>query len=246
MSQKELWDVLEQFKSSKNLDDLWGKMRENLSIYGVTSVFYGVTHSPQKLFIDGAEATMQYKTDHPAEYRDYFDERFDMNDDITAVHCLLYESNYIWHRDDKKYIPNSKQNQFLDESAEFGMGVGVTLPLRFGMGGGGGMGICNSGMTNKEFDLMWFEHGEHILSICRIFDEVARESCTRELFSLTEREIEVLHWLGGGSHIKVIAGKLGTSASTVEKQVREARRKLKSRNNEQAVLKAYSLGLISP
>lgn len=247
MSNKELWGVLERYNSAQNLDDLWIKMRQLLSIYGITSVFYGVTHSPKKLFINGAEELMHYKTDHTKKFRDYFDDKFNMVDDITAVHCLLNESSYLWHEDDQYgYTLSFRQQAFLDESAEFGMGVGVTVPLRFGMGGAGGMGLCNEGMTEREFSLIWNEHGNQILSACKLFDECARDNFTKELFTLTFREIEVLHWLAEGKNIKFIADKLGTASSTVDKQVRSARGKLKSRNNEQAVLKAYTLGIIVP
>lgn len=242
-----MWGVLEQFNSAQNLDDLWIKMRQHLSVYGISSVFYGVTHSPRKLFISGAEELMRYKTDHTEKFRDYFDEKFNMVDDITAVHCLLHESSYLWHKDGQYgYKLSPRQEAFLGESAEFGMGVGVTVPLRFGMGGAGGMGLCNEGMSAKEFNLIWIEHSDQILGACKLFDECARDNFTKEMFTLTFREIEVLHWLAEGKNIKFIADKLGTASSTVDKQVRTARGKLKSRNNEQAVLKAYTLGLIAP
>ncbi len=108
------------------------------------------------------------------------------------------------------------------------------------------MGLCNEGMSAQEFDLIWGEHNQQILTICYLFDETARDNFIKEMFTLTYREIEVLHWLAEGKNIKFIADKLGTASSTVDKQVRSARVKLKSRNNEQAVLKAYTLGLISP
>jgi len=113
MFDKEQWGVLEQFNSSENLDDLWLKMRQQLSNYGITSVFYGVTHSARKLFINGAEELMQYKTDHTIEFRDYFDDKFNLVDDITAVHCLLNESSYLWHKD-SQYGYNLTQEQELE------------------------------------------------------------------------------------------------------------------------------------
>lgn len=67
-----------------------------------------------------------------------------------------------------------------------------------------------------------------------------------EVYSLSDREIEVLTWLIVGKNTRAIAEKLESSTSTVEKQIRSARRKLKARNNEQAVTKALMLGLIKP
>lgn len=61
---------------------------------------------------------------------------------------------------------------------------------------------------------------------------------------LTRREVQVLTLLTQGNTTKLIADCLGTSASTVEKQIRSARKKLLATNNEQAVVNAIRLSII--
>ncbi len=142
--------------------------------------------------------------------------------------------------------PTDRQKKFMSDSIEFDMGVGVSLPVRYNEHGIGGVGLNCADVSEKEFNKIWTAHQGEITTISHMFDEFAREEHMDEIYSLTPREVEVLTWLTLGKTTKVIAGKLGSSASTVEKQVRSARKKLNARNNEQAVTKALMLGLINP
>ena len=62
--------------------------------------------------------------------------------------------------------------------------------------------------------------------------------------NLTARELEVLTLLSKGKTTKLIADTFKTSRSTVEKQIRSARKKLLATNNEQAVTNAIRMKLI--
>lgn len=61
---------------------------------------------------------------------------------------------------------------------------------------------------------------------------------------LTEREREILRWIGLGASNKVAAQKLSISASTVRTHIENVFRKLECTTRAAATLKAADLGLL--
>jgi DNA-binding CsgD family transcriptional regulator len=153
---------------------------------------------------------------------------------------------FIWHNRQQWGEPTEQQLKFMLDSFQFNMGVGVSLPVRFNQFGVGGIGLNFADSTEKEFNKIWASYRDEISTIGFVYDELARGNHMQEICPLSPREIEVLTWLTLGKNIKMIAHKIGNSTSTVDKQIRSARRKLNARNNEQAVVKALILGLIEP
>jgi len=67
---------------------------------------------------------------------------------------------------------------------------------------------------------------------------------TRLAEVLSERERECLVFLSRGFKVKELAGVMGTSPRTAEKQIASARRKLGASTREQAVATALMKGLL--
>lgn len=63
---------------------------------------------------------------------------------------------------------------------------------------------------------------------------------------LSRREIECLEWVARGLQDDRIAARLNISRSTVRLHISTARRKLKARTREQALVRAVLLKLIAP
>jgi ATP/maltotriose-dependent transcriptional regulator MalT len=61
--------------------------------------------------------------------------------------------------------------------------------------------------------------------------------------SLSERELEVLHWLAVGASNREIGRRLFIAESTVKRHVYNIFGKLNVRNRTQAALQAHNLGL---
>ena len=239
-------DLYEHFQSAENKDDLWQKYQQHVAGYGVTSAFYGVVSSAGAFLEQGLIEAGTYLDNHPEEYRNYFDEKFRMEDDLTAVHCMSNTTPFIWHDRKQWGKPTKGQLQFMLDSIEFDMEVGVAIPIRFNQHGGGGIGLSTAGMGNKEFDKQWADHQKDILSASYMFDEIFRSNHIREVFPITETELEVLTHLAYGREPKKIAERLNKSYTTVIQQLQSIRSKLKARNNEQAIVKALVFGLLSP
>ena len=69
---------------------------------------------------------------------------------------------------------------------------------------------------------------------------------TADFLGLSPRELEFLTFLAGGYSQKQIAARWNRSTHTLEHHSRSCRQKLKAGNLEQAVYKAFVLGLIKP
>ena len=241
--------IFELFNSATDLDDLWLKMRGCLEDFGITSAFYGATYDinlRERAKEEGIMGSLWHITDHPQEYREYFDDKFYIDDDLSAIHSTLKTTPFIWHDKAMWGNPTKRQENFMLDSFGFDMGVGVTLPMRFNQYGVGGLGLCAAGMKEKEFEKIWQSNQKEISTIGYLFDEFTRKNHMSEVYPLTPREKEVLSWLASGKSAKVIAHKLGSTSSTVDKQIRSARNKLGARNNEQAIVKALTFGVITP
>ena len=69
---------------------------------------------------------------------------------------------------------------------------------------------------------------------------------SEDLPALSNRELEVLHWIGRGKSNSVIAELLGISPSSVDVYVRRIFAKFSVADRTSATLKAYAQGLLVP
>jgi LuxR family transcriptional regulator len=94
-------------------------------------------------------------------------------------------------------------------------------------------------MSQAEVDALWQREGDTILALNMIAHRcilsLPYESPQR---SLTERQREVLGWVGDGKTVQDIAMVMGITPATVEKHLRLARQALAVETTAQAVLKA--------
>lgn len=98
---------------------------------------------------------------------------------------------------------------------------------------------ARAGMTQAEVDALWQAHGATILALNNIAHRcilsLPYDSPKRPL---TERQREVLGWVGDGKTVQDIATLMGLTPATVEKHLRLARHALSVETTAQAVLKA--------
>jgi len=98
---------------------------------------------------------------------------------------------------------------------------------------------ARSGMTQAQVDLLWRRDGEVILAMNNLahlcIQTLPYEPPKRHL---TDRQREVLTWVGDGKTVQDIAVVMGLTHATVEKHLRLARHALCVETTAQAVLKA--------
>lgn len=105
------------------------------------------------------------------------------------------------------------------------------------------LGLCaRRGLTQKDVDALWQDHGEDILLIANLAHlklSTLPNPDTRQ--RLTARQYEILEWLADGKSGKDIAELLKISYVTVEKHLRQAREALGVETTAQAVQKVALL-----
>ncbi|WP_422028612.1 LuxR family transcriptional regulator [Roseovarius sp.] len=98
---------------------------------------------------------------------------------------------------------------------------------------------ARAGMTQAEVDEVWAEHGEDILLLNNLTHlRIMTLPYTGPARALTDRQREVLEWVGDGKTVQDIALLMGLTPPTVEKHLRLARKALSVETTAQAVLKA--------
>lgn len=101
------------------------------------------------------------------------------------------------------------------------------------------LGLLNFGRSQEEADLIWENEGSKIEAIGAIFGLKANSlPLPLKNKSLTERQSEVVKWIGEGKTMQEVATILGISSATIEKHLKQARETLGVATTTQAVLHA--------
>lgn len=95
------------------------------------------------------------------------------------------------------------------------------------------------GLTQADVDALWQREGDSILALNNLAHHCIRSlPCETPRRALTQRQREVLSWVGDGKTIQDIAVLMGLTSATVEKHLRLARHALGVETTAQAILKA--------
>lgn len=94
------------------------------------------------------------------------------------------------------------------------------------------------GLSQSAVDAMWAEQGERILALNNVAHlRILTLPYMAPSRALTQRQREVLGWVGDGKTVQDIAVLMGLTPATVEKHLRLARQALSVETTAQAVLK---------
>ena len=168
-------DIYTKFSNTQSLGELWMSLHSVLADYGISSIFYGFTHSLSLAMEVGNKEAMFYKSSHPAEYdRYYTDKNYHfINDCVSTLYCGLDTKPFLWHDTNIWWdTATDLQKVIYRESEEFNLKTGVSLPVRFGNHGVGGIGLAASDLDATEFNQLWSEHEKTITEIAYCFDVI--------------------------------------------------------------------------
>lgn len=106
----------------------------------------------------------------------------------------------------------------------------------------GGIALIGpSDCVQGEIDRNWDAHGARVGILCNVFHlKIATLPFAPPGRELTERQRQVLEWVGDGKTMQDIAEILGLTQATIEKHLRRAREALDVETTAQAVLRAAS------
>lgn len=151
-------------------------------------------------------------------------------------------SAFCWPDDLAGEKFDKKQQRFMEIAAQHGLARGVGVAC-FGPDGRSGFlgAALDADAPKPDREMLQLIHaiGQHSFqSYCRIVKRA------QEAPQLSNRELEVLHWIGRGKSNSVIAEILGISPSSVDVYVRRIFAKLNVTDRTTASVKAFALGLL--
>lgn len=243
----DLQELSASLGAAPDLDTFWRLAHGALSARGVQSIFYGAMASSREADHLRITKSLIWKTSHPREFLDAFEDNRLLDDDYTVQHCLTKSSVMLWHEEASWRDASPRQQARARIENELGFNVGFTVPAsHFSRGQVGGIGVAMPDVGKREFSGFWNERSRDILAICGMLDIGMRRHHIGEVVCLSPREKECLTWLAVGMRPDQIASRLSIGGKSVEKYIASAKVKLKAATRDHAVAKAILFNLITP
>jgi LuxR family quorum-sensing transcriptional regulator LasR len=186
-------------------------------------------------------------TNYPPAWRDRYDaERYAYVDPVVS-HCLASTLPLVWQ---PEMFRSPTQRTLYEESCAHGIRAGVSFPIH---GPNGEFGIlCFA--ANAVPDAAFVRAVSSMLPDLALVRDYAFASGVRfcpatgneAVPRLTPRELEVLNWVMVGKSSWEISKITGCSEATVNFHMGNIRQKFNVNTRQQAVVRAISLGLITP
>lgn len=242
-------DFAEQIRSAPDLETSWDLFFSKLNSHGIIHAKYGFLTAPrphfrsQDILLVGGFCDEWENVQAGTNWleNDYVVEHVARN-----IGPLTFSRLYLLA--DNGQLTN-KQAENHKMGREIGMAHGVALPLHDG-------NLISSGGISFEADRSFTEHEfkrhlEKVLPELQILSEVFHSNLVKpHLVDQSQlpsaRERECLIWVSKGLRVQAIAEKIGSHPKTVEKQLANARKKMRAKTNSQAVIRALLLGFLEP
>lgn len=237
---------LEYFLSAKSIEDVWERLLERLQGFGFDNVLYGFSRFSTDNGFGRDEDTLVLTNLGDAYVDGYFREGRYVNAPIVQW-ASVNEGACAWDYVTKNFDSFSKETQKVAEfNFSYGLRYGYTVVLASNLKrykGAIGMSLGPQATSQKEADEIWQAHGRSISLLCQVA-HLKLLSLPFEAQRLTERQRQVLEWVGDGKTNSEIATIMSLTPATVEKHLKLARTTLGAENTAQAVLKATLLNQI--
>lgn len=210
--------------------------------YGFDKVLFGMAGSRHARL---ENAFIQ--TNYPPKWRERYDaERFAYVDPVV-IHCMSSTLPLIWR---PELFRSAAQRSLYEEACSHGVRAGVTFPMH---GPNGEFGLL-SFASEQQPDARFTREVSGLLPELALVRDYAFASGVRfcppaaheAAPKLTPRELEVLNWVMVGKSSWEISKITGCSEATVNFHMGNIRQKFNVNTRQQAVVRAISLGLITP
>jgi LuxR family quorum-sensing transcriptional regulator LasR len=238
MNAVELDDLLHQNTASGWGEVLFALGRQN----GFDKVLFGMAGSRHARL---ENAFIQ--TNYPPKWRERYDaERFAYIDPVVN-HCMSSTLPLVWQ---PELFRSPSQRSLYEEACSHGVRAGVTFPMH---GPNGEFGVL-SFASDQALDARFAREVTGLLPALALIRDYAFASGVRycppvasdAAPKLTPRELEVLNWVMAGKSSWEISKITGCSEATVNFHMGNIRQKFNVNTRQQAVVRAISLGLITP
>jgi len=229
--------------NASSIEELWAMHCRNMAEFGFDRLIYGYTRYRTATSL-GDPDDFVLLTNHDPAYTDVFIGeglffhapmvRWALDHDGACSWSLLAEmisTGTLTSQERKVFDFNRSQ----DVTAGYSISFKSMSPRSKGA-----IALtARRGLSQSAVDAMWQVEGERILALNNVAHlRILALPYTAPSRALTQRQKEVLGWVGDGKTIQDIALLMGLTSTTVEKHLRLARQVLSVETTAQAVLKA--------
>lgn len=187
------------------------------------------------------------QTNYPHKWRERYETERYANIDPVVSHCVGSTLPLVWR---PELFRTQAQRAMYEEACSYGVRAGVTFPMH---GPNGEFGLL-SFAVDQEADAQFVRFVTGMLPALALVRDYAFASGVRfcppassePAPRLTPRELEVLNWVMVGKSSWEISKITGCSEATVNFHMGNIRQKFNVNTRQQAVVRAISLGLITP
>lgn len=234
---------LERICDVETVDELWGVFTERMAGYGFDRLLYGFTRFKSGSSLGNVKDSLVLTNYDPVFVEKYIEEGL-------FIHAPMLRwsientgaCSWSWMKgmiETDAFTESERKVLALNRA--FGITAGYTISFKSStIRTKGALALSGKpGMSQADVDEVWKKHGQEILVICNVAHLKFLSlpySGTRK--PLTNRQREVLEWVGDGKTVQDIAVIIGLTVATIEKHLRLAREALDVETTAQAVLKA--------
>lgn len=242
-------EKLNLFSNARSVEELWMLHTEAMEGYGFDRLLYGFTrYRTERSFGDPEDFILL--TNHDPSYTDVFVGQGYYTHAPMMRWVLAQDGAISWSLLEKMIASDTltlEESRVVDFNRSHDVVAGYTISFKsLSPRSKGAISLAaRRGLDQAGVEAIWAEHGEDITFLNNLTHlKVLTLPYQAPGRSLTDRQREVLGWVGDGKTTQDIAMLLQLTPATVEKHLRLARDALCVETTAQAVLKASFLNQI--
>lgn len=235
-------EYLEQISESETIEEIWALHTKKMAEYGFDRLIYAYTKFRTSRSLGDPKDSLVLSGHDPAYTEGYVSQGH-------YVHAAMLRwsidnvgaCSWSWMESIEPEDLTTGERKALEYNRSMGVTAGYTIGFKSdSTRNRGAIGLtAKEGVTQAEVDSMWERHGREILVMNNVAHlKIISLPYVSSRRSLTNRQREVLEWVGEGKTMQDIATIMGLTTATVEKHLRLARESLDVETTAQAVLKA--------
>jgi DNA-binding CsgD family transcriptional regulator len=233
---------LDRVNNATSVEGLWRLHLDAMASFGFDRLLYGYTRYRSGRSLGDPQDWVVLTNLPPAYMRPYIEDGLYLNGPMVRW-ALENEGACSWAWMAEMVAKggfSAAELRTLEFNRKLGVTVGYTISFRsVSKRAKGGIGLCaRPGLSQDEVDENWRRDGPTITVMNNVFHLKLLTLPYSGSRQLTQRQREVLQWVGDGKTAQDIALLMGLTPATVEKHLRLAREALDVETTAQAVLKA--------
>lgn len=232
-----------EIANTTSVEELWALHCRNMAEYGFDRLIYGFTRYRTATSL-GDPDDFVLLTNHDPSYTDVFIGKGLFFDAPMVRWALDHDGACSWSHLAERIATGTltaQEREVLEFNRSQGVTAGYSISFKsMSPRAKGAIALtARRGVSQSAVDEMWAEQGERILALNNVAHlRILTLPYMTPGRALTQRQREVLGWVGDGKTVQDIAVLMGLTPATVEKHLRLARQALSVETTAQAVLKA--------